>query len=130
MKKVKQGRANGRQPSRDSQIKTPASKPGSRTIRVYFPADIVPLIDRTAAMEGGSREEFILNAVQEKIDREATVKTIWISLPDRLIAILDSVCEKEGESRQEMFERIIREHLPTTGHRAGQGTATVKGGAR
>ena len=78
-------------------------------------------------MEGESREEFILNAVQEKIDRGATVKTIWISLPDRLLAILDSVCEKEGVSRQELFERMIRAQLAATERGVGQRTAAARG---
>jgi metal-responsive CopG/Arc/MetJ family transcriptional regulator len=142
MKTENQVRSNRKSSSRRSQAENPSRagrrgapalavgrNPGSnsqfKTIRVYFPSAIVPLIDQAAAMEGESREEFILNAVQEKIDRGATVKTIWISLPDRLIAMLDSVCEKEGESRQELFERIIREQLPAIERRAGQGTAVA-----
>ncbi len=80
MKKVKQARANGKEPARHSQSKTPAEKPcaaaksKTRTILVYFPSEIVPLIDQAAAMEGQSRDEFLLNAVQEKIDREEKVK--------------------------------------------------------
>ncbi len=76
-------------------------------------------------MEGESREEFILNAVQEKIDREATVKTVWISVPDCLIAVLDSICEKEGVSRQELFVRMIRAQLPAIERGGGYGTAAA-----
>jgi len=89
------------------------------------------MIDRAAAVEGESRNEFILNAVQEKMDRGAAVKTVWVSLPDCLIAAMDSVCKKDGLSRQELFERAIRAQLPAIKRWAGQGTAAAaKGGVR
>jgi metal-responsive CopG/Arc/MetJ family transcriptional regulator len=131
-----QVRSNHKPRSRrgQSQNSAAARRPGKKskleTVWVHFLAEIVPLIDQAAAMEGESRDEFIMNAVQEKIDRDAKVKTLWISLPEWEIAAMDSACEKEGVSRQELFERMIREHLPAIERTAGQGTAAGEGGAQ
>jgi metal-responsive CopG/Arc/MetJ family transcriptional regulator len=109
----------------------PGGKSKTITVRVWLPTAIFPAIDAACKADGVSREEFILNAVQEKMDCGATVKTVWVSLPDCWIAAMDSVCKNNGWSRQELFERIIREQLPAIERGAGQGpAAAVKGGAR
>ncbi|MGA2557109.1 MAG: hypothetical protein ABSG04_12635 [Verrucomicrobiota bacterium] len=135
MKPKNQVRSNHKPASRRGQSKKPPAGQGTapaltagpgessklKTVRVNFPSVVVPMIDQAAAVEGESRDEFILNAVQEKIDREATVKTVWLSLPDCLIAAMDSACARDGLSRQELFERAVRQQLLAIERGAGAG---------
>ncbi len=112
----------------------PGKKEKLRTVRIFFPGAIVPLIDAAAAAEGMSREEFVMVAAQEKLDcmmglREAPqLRTIWVSFPNWLLAAMDSARQREGLSREQFMDRALHYFLPAIERAADM--ATGKGGAR
>jgi uncharacterized protein (DUF1778 family) len=50
--------------------KKSTGKPGIQLFRLLLPASLLALVEQAAAAEGQSREDFIMRAVWEKIERE------------------------------------------------------------
>lgn len=50
-------------------------KAGAKLVNLWFPKDLIPLLDEAVAHEDSDRSKFIRNAVRDRIDRVKASKT-------------------------------------------------------